>query len=339
MNQDDGRDPHLLAALRHAPDRNAVPPADLSAQILAAAQAATRRSAPAAPPPRTLRQRVDAWLGGPRAPWAAVFGTLTLGVMVGLMWSTLAPPLPPSVPLEAAPQTQAEVPPSEPPTRPALARSDVPGESKDQSVRAKATLPPLRQEPASAKSATMPAAPAPAAEAFGRMAGGGEASGAASATLDERRRVAEDTATTAATKATAAAAPALGDRLTRERGAPAASFAATADVVARIDALLNGAAGELQWSAAGLTRSHGPQQQQWWAAVRGATQGRWQLMEPGPRVALATPWLVLSVADREVAALWIDPGGALMLRHGGTLWRAPASEAQLRDWQEAVARW
>ena len=80
---DDPRDAHLVAALRHAPDRDVAPPAQLSAAILDHAQQA-------------LRGRRAAPSGGWRAVWErlwqpapmAAFGMLAMGTLIGVMWST-----------------------------------------------------------------------------------------------------------------------------------------------------------------------------------------------------------------------------------------------------------
>jgi hypothetical protein len=89
------RDAHLLAALRHAPDRDALPPPDLSARILAsareAAQPAVRRPA-AAPWWQPLQDRLRAWnrlLAQPAA--AGALATVAVATVVGLMWRSGAP--------------------------------------------------------------------------------------------------------------------------------------------------------------------------------------------------------------------------------------------------------
>ena len=79
---DDPRDAHLLAALRHAPDRDVVPPAQLTAAILGQARRAVRR------------RGARAWRDGIRAAlerlWhpapMAAFGTLALATLIGVMW-------------------------------------------------------------------------------------------------------------------------------------------------------------------------------------------------------------------------------------------------------------
>jgi hypothetical protein len=94
------RDPHLLAALRHAPDRDVAPSDALSEAILAAARAAVRvprRSPPVAAEP--WPRRFAAWLLRPSV--GAAFGTLAVATLVGVLWSSQEPPEPvaPSEPL------------------------------------------------------------------------------------------------------------------------------------------------------------------------------------------------------------------------------------------------
>ncbi len=97
MNEsnDDPRDAHLLAALRHAPDRDATPPREVSERILAAARAAARSSRAAVlsvhETPEPWWQRLSAWLTQPQV--AASFGTLVVALLVGVMWSTREPPV------------------------------------------------------------------------------------------------------------------------------------------------------------------------------------------------------------------------------------------------------
>ncbi len=95
------RDEHLLAALRHAPDAQATPPAHLSAQILAAAHRAAAEPAPG-PGRRT------GWFSTPRRlGTSGAFATLALAGVVGLLWRGERPgpaaEAPTEVPAAAAP--------------------------------------------------------------------------------------------------------------------------------------------------------------------------------------------------------------------------------------------
>jgi hypothetical protein len=79
---DDPRDAHLLAALRHAPDHDGGPPEALSAQIRARARQALPPPTAAAGP--GLFERWFGWMSRPVA--AGAFGTLLIAGFVGLMW-------------------------------------------------------------------------------------------------------------------------------------------------------------------------------------------------------------------------------------------------------------
>ena len=78
------RDAHLLAALRHAPDRDLLPPERLSAAILGEAEAAVR----------SRRARAADATSGWRAAWSrfwqpapmAAFGTIAMATLIGVMW-------------------------------------------------------------------------------------------------------------------------------------------------------------------------------------------------------------------------------------------------------------
>ncbi len=92
------RDAHLRAALRHAPDRDARPPAEMSRRILDAARAAAgpapKSTAPSAAGPWA---RARAWLGsciaGLHHPGAtAAFASLMLATVIGVMWRDGPPP-------------------------------------------------------------------------------------------------------------------------------------------------------------------------------------------------------------------------------------------------------
>lgn len=84
-------DAHLLAALRHAPDRGVAPPPGLSARILAQAQQAVA-PAPAAPWLQRLRQGLRALsrlLSQPALTGA--LATVALATVIGVMWRSGAP--------------------------------------------------------------------------------------------------------------------------------------------------------------------------------------------------------------------------------------------------------
>lgn len=80
-------DAHLRAALRHAPDADAAAPADISAQIIAAAHRSAAERA--APPTRAPTTRGRWWL----QPWGAsgALATVLMAGVIGLMWRGEAP--------------------------------------------------------------------------------------------------------------------------------------------------------------------------------------------------------------------------------------------------------
>ena len=100
MTDDDTRDAHLLAALRHAPDRDLAPPEQLSAAILGQARQAVRAVQ------GRQRERPSRW----QALWASVwqpapmaaFGALAMATLIGVMWQGQEVP-------EATPRLRPEV--------------------------------------------------------------------------------------------------------------------------------------------------------------------------------------------------------------------------------------
>lgn len=167
---EDGIDPRLRAALRHAPDRDLAPPAALDRRILDAASEALRSKRVSA------RSGWRAWLDALTRPaGAAALTSVVLATVIGVMWQDGPPPeAPPETPSEtlsemkAAPPKAAMTPPapagenrtpSEPATAAAVAAAPV------------ATLPPPpaaplprpdRSKEALSKEALSKAAPTPA---------------------------------------------------------------------------------------------------------------------------------------------------------------------------------
>jgi hypothetical protein len=345
---DDLRDAHLLAALRHAPDRDALPPREVSERILAAARAAVR-------PARRTRapwwQRLGAWLARPQV--AAAFGTLAVASLVGVMWSTREPPVGefvPNAPLAdaanradqrstaSAPALSAPAEAAKPDADRLAAASAVRRDARDKvamspppkamgkdtaartesSVRSKAETPAapapsaaLPPPPAAAPARQAADAAAPAAVAERRSSSEGDLQG-----LTRQQGAAASRATTAATLGMASAAKAR-----------------AAEPLAAIDAAL--AAGA-RWQVAGLAggRQHGDAQRAFWASMKEATQGQWEAVQPPVP---ATPWLMLEQGSPG-AILWVM-NGALYVTAQGQSWRAPVDAVRLADWQAQVARW
>jgi hypothetical protein len=355
-DNDDLRDAHLLAALRHAPDRDALPPREVSERILAAARASVR---PARQRRASWWQRLGVWLARPQV--AAAFGTLAVASLVGVMWSTREPPvaefvpnapladgasrvdqrsMPPtpalSAPAEAAkPDADrlaaasavrngardkiAEAPPPKAIGKDAAARS----ESR---VRSKAETPAAPAAATAAPTTPSAALPPPPAAAPARQA----ADAASPSAAAERRSANEsDLQVLARQQGAAAARSASAATL----GMSLAAKARAAEPLAAIDAAL--AAGA-RWQVAGVAgdRQHGDAQRQWWLEVRGATQGRWEAVQP---ISPYAPWLVIEQGSPG-AFLWIM-NGALYITAQGQTWRAPVDATRLADWQAQVALW
>ena len=342
-SKDDPRDAHLLAALRHAPDRDALPPREVSARILAAARAAVQ-PARAAP----WWRRVGAWLVQPQV--AASFGTLAVASIVGLMWSTREPPAEPA-PRQSAAEQAAATSAVASAAAPAVAPSELRRDEGDLLAQTTPATPAPKPEaaPRRAKEAKAPvdkavarpeparspetvadsvaAAPAPPAE---RLEEGRGADAAVSA----------DTAKASRPRVAAASMPALESSSRRALGA-ATNAATVSDPLMPIDALL--ARGRATWGSDQRVMPHGAAQAAWWAQLRLATGGVWRRMPPQAHDIVALPrstWLTLLEAD--VPNVSIDLGSdsvQLCLIEQHACWRAPVPTAQRDAWIAEIARW
>ena len=85
---DPPRDPRLLAALRHAPDRDDRPPAALREAILSQARRAAKEAAPKRPAPWLAR----AWAALQQPRLAGALGMLVVAGVIGLLWREGPPP-------------------------------------------------------------------------------------------------------------------------------------------------------------------------------------------------------------------------------------------------------
>lgn len=154
---DSPRDAHLLAALRHAPDRDVAPPAELSAHILGQARQAVQGGHAAAASRAGLAGLLKRWFDGLSRPLAAgAVGSVLVAGLVGLMWREGPPPqaLPGSEPVAVAPVGSAT--------------GAAPAAAADSSVAALTppTATPAADPAAAPAAATTPAAaPAPLARA------------------------------------------------------------------------------------------------------------------------------------------------------------------------------
>jgi len=347
----DPRDPHLLAALRHAPDRDALPPPELSARILAAARDAVR-PLPAASP----WSRFANWLMQPQV--GAAFATLALATLLGVMWSTHEPPEPTSAPAPTPPASERVAAPTAPtpsaealpivPAVPLAPPITVPAPTAEPRPAAKAERRQAQAREAAAK-AVNDAAPAPAPSAATPPPTGAAvakadaaapappppapppAMAAAPAPLAEPTRRARDERADRTTATNEAGALASG-----RAAAPAALSLAARPPLDPLQAL--DAAGPQVWTWSGNAmsgeRAHGEQQRALWAALREATQGRWQ---PAPQVS-PVPWLALQQGTQR-STFWLADGALHLVDPQGRSWRAPVSAEQARDWQQAVGSW
>jgi hypothetical protein len=137
-------DPHLRAALDHAPDRDLAPPPALNAQIVREARRAVAPREPAL-------ARAWSWLMQPAG--AAALATVALATVITLMWRD-GPPQPD----EAAGRHGA---PAGPP--PAIGAAQAPRDEKSKAAGEGATAAATTQLPAPAPNAARAAAPGPAA--------------------------------------------------------------------------------------------------------------------------------------------------------------------------------
>ncbi len=355
QDNDDPRDAHLLAALRHAPDRDAVPPREVSERILAAAHAAVRPTRAATAP---WGQRLSAWLMRPQV--AASFGTLAVASLVGVMWSTREPPIgepasPKAVAERALPPAATEpsvsglavavqsAAPSAPerdllaqtsPSTPPPKQEAAPARAKEAKAR-----PELRQRaevlaekpaPPVADKAALPPAAAPAPPAA-------DAPVATASAAERRSNAAADSLRMARRETNApdtgpAAAPAAGAL----NLAPRAHSAA--DALAQADALLGTAAGG--WSSGGRAWPHAAAQAAWWVQFRRETgSSTWQRISPSPERA-SPPWLTLVTQGKAHTSIELAADAVLVCTiDPGACWRAPITAAQREAWIAEVARW
>lgn len=347
----DSRDPHLLAALRHAPDRDALPPPELSARILAAARDAVR-PLPAASPWSWFAN----WLTQPQV--GAAFATLALATLLGVMWSTHEPPAPTSAPAPTPPASDRVAGPTAPtplaealpavPAVPIAPPMTVPAPRAEPRTAAQAERrqAPAREATAKAVTGVAPApsaAPAPAeAAAAAAMADAAPpappppaapppAMATAPAPLAEPARRARDERADRATAANEAGAPAAG-----RAAAPATLSLAARPPLDPLQGLDATGPQAWTWSGSALNgeRAHGEAQRALWAALREATQGRWQ---PAPEVS-PVPWLVLQQGAQR-STFWLADGALYLVDAQGRTWRAPIGTERARDWQQAVGSW
>ena len=319
MNPDEAVKPdaHLRAALRHAPDADDAAPADISAQIIAAAhRSAGERPAP---PVRPSAAGGRWWL----QPWGAsgALATVLMAGVIGLMWRGETPgPAREEVGPQQVAQAPAPAPVPTPTPTPAPATAD---------AQATPPAPAPTPQPAATKPRVLAAAPAikpPAKPALQPMAA--EPSEAVASARD-----------TGAAIAAASPAPAA---LAAPPPAPAANLRATQRAAQERSA----AAPQPPWRTAPQPGDQFswqpadhllPPDAAWLARLAELSAGRWQPLSVTPTTA-------------EVAQLHWQRSGATVARLGfdrSSVWwcgpltaceRAPLDAAALRDLLAQLAR-
>lgn len=360
---DDPRDAHLLTALRHAPDRDAVPPREVSERILTAARASVRpchaRCAP-------WWQRLSAWLMQPRV--AASFGTLAVASLVGVMWSTREPPAAEFVPPPAAAERlqPSSAPASVAPSQADAAKPDAPRPQDTAAITGSTVT--RQARPQSAPAARAQQAPAKDADkAAARTESRQRAAAEAPAAITEKAATASAPPFAVAAPAPPAADAAAPSGATerpsarasesrflerRREGAPASTASdaigmslaakanAAADPLARWDAVLGASVSDsVRWRIGERPPiAHRDAQALWWSALRRATAGAWQ---PQARASLPpSPWLAWEVSAQSAATLYLtDDALIICAADAAACWRAPVTAAQREAWSTEVARW
>ena len=326
-------DAHLRTALRHAPDANDAAPADISAQIIAAAhRSAGERPAP---PVRQPRARGRWWL----QPWSAsgALATVLMAGVTSLMWRGETPgpardaagpqvaQAPDSTPAAASPPASAE-------TTNATASAPAPAVAAIAPQPAKPS--PLAAAPA-ARPAPKPSLQAMTPEPGETMAAAREAAPPAGPRAAETapRLVAQDQPAAAAPAAVAAPAPAPAAAATSRLRATAGA-AAVAQAPWRAEPQ---AGDQFSWQPAG--RLMAPDAA-WLARLAEQTAGRWQPLPDAPAAQLSA----------EVAPLHWQRSGATVARFGfdrSSVWwcgsvaaceRAPLDASAARDLLGQLAR-
>ncbi|MES2959895.1 MAG: hypothetical protein V4792_17025 [Pseudomonadota bacterium] len=374
---DDPRDPHLLAALRHAPDRDLAPPPQLTAAILDHAQRALHVG----------RADGSRW----RAAWAqlwqpapmAAFGTVAMATLIGVLWSGQEIPdatpslrsAPASVaaptasnqasgmsaaPMAAQDSAPTAPPPERPPTAAPAPRPPTPASKASPLARAAESSLPLPSVPRPAPAPAPAAAPpAPTHERQAAAAQESEARRDAAAVAPPApvtSAAPSVVATPAAPKTRDALAKALADAAPAQAGArarsempsgalgaalPAAApspVSPLASVDSEIEAATATDPARVRWRVAGQrVVAHQALQRDWWAEVLRATQGRWQTVASGADGVEPASLLMIDTAPR--GSFVFEPQALVWREAGGAMWRAPIDAETLRRWQASLAHW
>jgi hypothetical protein len=345
-------DPHLQAALRHAPDAERSAPPELSAQILATAhRSATQRPASAAPakPPPGLGAWWAIWTRpGPRA----AFATLLMVGFVGLLWRDETPG--PAVDGPSAAMTPIAAAPASPPSAASPAAAAVPvapaelpapAAARERSAMAAkpstaAPAKPAAEAPAQAPVPAAVAEPSPPTQDTPPVGRALAEAATKPAPLRMRPDAAESVAV-AATPSPAATPPATA-RTARLLAAPSFASSSSAAGTNAASDLLRPAP---PWAEQALPASRWQQGEPsgaavdtaWLLALARTTQGRWQPAADGPP-ADAAPMLLGLRGESERGRLWLEAGAVLWCPTAGPCQRAVLSPTELRALRGGLQR-
>ena len=371
----DGRDPHLLTALQHAPDRDALPPAALSGTILASAQAALRAQRPSRW--REAWQRMQAAMLRPSV--AAAFGSLAVATAVGLLWSTQEPPeATPSLRVDATPSPSSAAPAAvgSPPVVADAAPRDAAASGANRTAQrtGSPSTPSSAQRaatPAAAQAAapitTMTTAPAPATTPAPPAVARRRETRNADAGLAVALPAAPSATAAPATPAASASPPPPPSAVTAVResmqdaAAPTSSAAlagrasarsdlarsaapAAPDALAKAEAVdplaaasrrLDAPGSQTLWQTPARSHVHDADTRAWWAAVRRASAGAWQRTTDAP----VGDSVALAIDGQPLGRLTLSDAALTWRAADGTLWRADVPPAAARELRDVLARW
>ena len=351
MSDDLSHDPHLRAALRHAPDHALVPPAGVSQAILSAARQVHRPARPAPLPPPPVRitiarpralEWMHRWFASPR-----IAGGLATGLVAALglgLWMDLSrepvveraviEPSPATRVRDAAPATPPAAPPSGVATseaRDAVSTPTAPATQADTARTQRATRPAqakIELERRAELARQAPAEPTPAAPQREDNAAAREAATALtkSAPPPAAAPPAQSPAPAPAPAPSVAAAPEALDATAVHKRAPQAMADAQRDAATRTDSRMSSAAGRAA-ATAGASAS----------AVEGAVMAE---------AAAASPaFTLLRRARSELAAgsarwSWMPPGSPMVTAfdEAGLGWLARVVQASRGRWSDVSER-
>ena len=349
---DDARDAHLRAALRHAPDHDLAAPNALTERILA--RAASAVGAHGRPGWLAGLRRSLAALAQPRP--AAALASLALATVVGLMWREGPPPEAPAdrvaaastpppagtasvaeAPLPAPAAAKLEAPP--PPAAPTMRRA--PPAIVDRVPKSMpAPTEPRRAErrrdeaPSAGAITAVPAPPNPPAAAAAPPAAPARAEPQAAAASESR-----SITLPAAEMARGFAGPAPMNAQLAAKAAPDAVATATNPLRAAVAALLRAGEAGARWQTAGSAlKPLNAAAMAWLQDVQRQAAGRWQT---GSGAELSANALVFSGEAGLLGRLEVVDGGVLWQPAGtpGATWFAALPPATVQALRDGLAAW